>query len=40
MGFMALPCISHGAFPIGAARRVLDEWLTFAKASRERAASR
>ncbi|MCW1429624.1 acyl-CoA dehydrogenase family protein [Novosphingobium sp. JCM 18896] len=31
MGFMALPCISHGAFAIGATRRVLDEWLAFAK---------
>jgi alkylation response protein AidB-like acyl-CoA dehydrogenase len=31
MGFMALPCISHGAFAIGAARRVLDEWLAFAQ---------
>ncbi|MCB2077322.1 MAG: hypothetical protein KDE55_06435 [Novosphingobium sp.] len=32
MGFMAIPCISHGAFAIGAARRMLDEWLRFAKA--------
>jgi alkylation response protein AidB-like acyl-CoA dehydrogenase len=31
MGFMALPCISHGAFAIGATRRVLDEWLAFAR---------
>jgi len=31
MGFMALPCISHGAFAIGAARRMLDEWLKFAR---------
>lgn len=31
MGFMALPCISHGAFAIGAARRVIDEWLAFAR---------
>jgi len=31
MGFMALPCISHGAFAIGAARRLLDEWRDFAK---------
>jgi alkylation response protein AidB-like acyl-CoA dehydrogenase len=31
MGFMALPCISHGAFALGATRRVLDEWLRFAK---------
>jgi alkylation response protein AidB-like acyl-CoA dehydrogenase len=30
MGFMALPCISHGAFAIGAARRMLDEWRSFA----------
>jgi indole-3-acetate monooxygenase len=30
MGFMALPCISHGAFALGAARRVLDEWRAFA----------
>jgi indole-3-acetate monooxygenase len=31
MGFMALPCISHGSFAIGAARRVLDEWRAFAR---------
>ena len=31
MGFMALPCISHGAFAIGAARRMLEEWRGFAK---------
>lgn len=31
MGFMALPCISHGAFALGATRRVLDEWLAFAR---------
>lgn len=31
MGFMALPCISHGAFAIGAARRMLDEWRSFAQ---------
>jgi alkylation response protein AidB-like acyl-CoA dehydrogenase len=31
MGFMALPCISHGAFAIGTTRRLLDEWLAFAK---------
>jgi alkylation response protein AidB-like acyl-CoA dehydrogenase len=30
MGFMAMPCISHGSFAIGAARRILDEWLAFA----------
>jgi alkylation response protein AidB-like acyl-CoA dehydrogenase len=35
MGFMALPCISHGAFAVGAMRRVLDEWKAFA-ASRRR----
>lgn len=32
MGFMALPCISHGAFALGAARRMLDEWREFARA--------
>lgn len=32
MGFMALPCISHGAFALGAARRMLDEWRKFARA--------
>jgi alkylation response protein AidB-like acyl-CoA dehydrogenase len=31
MGFMAIPCISHGSFAIGATRRVLDEWLGFAR---------
>lgn len=31
MGFMALPCISHGAFAVGSARRMLDEWQKFAK---------
>lgn len=31
MGFMALPCISHGAFAIGAGRRMLDEWRSFAQ---------
>jgi alkylation response protein AidB-like acyl-CoA dehydrogenase len=31
MGFMAMPCISHGSFALGATRRVLDEWLAFAK---------
>lgn len=31
MGFMALPALSHGAFAIGAARRMLDEWLQFAR---------
>jgi len=32
MGFMALPCIAHGGFALGAARRMLDEWLKFARA--------
>lgn len=32
MGFMAMPCISHGAFAIGAARRMVDEWLKFMRA--------
>jgi alkylation response protein AidB-like acyl-CoA dehydrogenase len=31
MGFMALPCISHGGFALGAARRMLDEWLKFVR---------
>lgn len=31
MGFMALPCLSHAAFAIGATRRMLDEWLAFAQ---------
>ncbi|PEQ12020.1 hypothetical protein B2G71_14685 [Novosphingobium sp. PC22D] len=31
MGFMALPCISHGAFAVGATRRILDEWRRFAR---------
>lgn len=31
MGFMAMPCISHGSFAIGATRRVLDEWREFAQ---------
>jgi alkylation response protein AidB-like acyl-CoA dehydrogenase len=30
MGFMAIPCISHASFALGAARRLLDEWLGFA----------
>jgi len=34
MGFMALPCISHGAFAVGATRRVLDEWKAFARTKR------
>lgn len=32
MGFMAFSCISHGAFALGAARRMLDEWRKYAKA--------
>lgn len=31
MGFMALPSLSHAAFALGATRRMLDEWLAFAK---------
>ena len=31
MGFMALPSISHAAFAIGATRRMIDEWLKFAR---------
>lgn len=31
MGFMAFSCISHGAFALGAARRMLDEWKAFAR---------
>lgn len=34
MGFMALPCISHGAFAIGAARRMIDEWKNFARSKK------
>ncbi|MBV1689251.1 hypothetical protein KRR38_16610 [Novosphingobium sp. G106] len=30
MGFMAIPCISHASFALGAARRLLDEWRLFA----------
>jgi indole-3-acetate monooxygenase len=30
MGFMTFSCISHGAFALGAARRMLDEWGKFA----------
>jgi alkylation response protein AidB-like acyl-CoA dehydrogenase len=30
MGFMAIPCLSHAAFALGAARRLLDEWRLFA----------
>lgn len=31
MGFMALPCLSHGAFAVGVTRRILDEWAAFAR---------
>ncbi|MGE3693136.1 MAG: acyl-CoA dehydrogenase family protein [Novosphingobium sp.] len=31
MGFMAFSCISHGAFALGAARRMLEEWGKFAR---------
>jgi alkylation response protein AidB-like acyl-CoA dehydrogenase len=31
MGFMAIPCISHASFALGAARRLLDEWRDFAR---------
>jgi alkylation response protein AidB-like acyl-CoA dehydrogenase len=31
MGFMAIPCISHASFALGAARRMLDEWLAHAR---------
>lgn len=31
MGFMAIPCLSHAAFALGAARRLLDEWRQFAR---------
>lgn len=29
MGFMAIPCIAHASFPLGTARRMLDEWRQF-----------
>ena len=32
MGFMAIPCLSHASFALGAARRMLDEWLAYARA--------
>jgi alkylation response protein AidB-like acyl-CoA dehydrogenase len=32
MGFMAFSCISHGAFALGSARRMLEEWGKFARA--------
>jgi len=31
MGFMAIPCLSHASFALGAARRMLDEWREFAR---------
>jgi alkylation response protein AidB-like acyl-CoA dehydrogenase len=31
MGFMAIPCIAHASFALGAARRMLDEWLDYAR---------
>jgi alkylation response protein AidB-like acyl-CoA dehydrogenase len=31
MGFMAIPCLSHASFALGAARRLLDEWRAFAR---------
>jgi alkylation response protein AidB-like acyl-CoA dehydrogenase len=31
MGFMTFSCISHGAFALGAARRMLEEWGKFAR---------
>ncbi len=31
MGFMALPCIHHASYPLGVARRALDEWGKFAR---------
>lgn len=31
MGFMAIPCLSHASFALGAARRLLDEWRGFAR---------
>lgn len=34
MGMMALPCLSHGAFAVGATRRVLREWRLYAQARR------
>jgi alkylation response protein AidB-like acyl-CoA dehydrogenase len=32
MGFMAIPCLCHASFALGAARRLLDEWRDFARA--------
>lgn len=34
MGMMALPCVSHGAFAVGATRRVLQEWTLYAQGRR------
>jgi alkylation response protein AidB-like acyl-CoA dehydrogenase len=34
MGFMAIPCLSHASFALGAARRLLDEWREFARSKR------
>jgi alkylation response protein AidB-like acyl-CoA dehydrogenase len=31
MGYLAQPCISNGAFALGAARRMLHEWQVFAR---------
>ncbi|MDG2003781.1 MAG: acyl-CoA dehydrogenase family protein [Novosphingobium sp.] len=31
MGFMAIPCLSHASFALGASRRLLDEWRDFAR---------
>jgi len=31
MGFMAIPCLSHASFALGASRRLLDEWRKFAR---------
>ncbi len=36
MGFMTFSCISHGAYALGAGRRMLDEWRKYAQA-KERA---
>lgn len=31
MGFLAVPCICHSSFAIGATRRIIDEWREFAR---------
>lgn len=31
MGFMAIPCLSHASFALGATRRLLNEWRDFAR---------